>query len=153
MSEWLDRFNETAKLIQQCEYEPALQILNELEPTIRAQPELTPNTFVLFELRRASLYGSLGKHEDALGRYQSALKLAFHEVQDPIEVQSVAKKTLDGRNLRVGRVEAAPHDLAEHDGVRLPAVPRLQENMPVVAMTAAWYSCPTLYRPVSWRPR
>ena len=88
MSEWLDRFNETAKLIQECQYADALDILNDLEPSIRAQPELTSNTYVLFELRRASLYSSLGLQEESLSRYQSAMKLAFHEVQDPIEVQS-----------------------------------------------------------------
>lgn len=132
MSEWLDRFNETAKLIQQCEYAPALQILNDLEPSIRAQPELTPNTYVLFELRRASVYSSLGKQEDALGRFQSALKLAFHEVQDPIEVQSVAKKTLD-----------AICEWEEWKLLRTISQNMMlfgqQQNMPVVAMTAAWY--------------
>ena len=132
MSEWLDRFNETAKLIQQCEYATALEILNELEPAIRAQPELTSNTFVLFELRRASVYSSLGKQEDALGRYQSALKLAFHEVQDPIEVQSVAKKTLDAI------CEWEEWKLLRTISENMMAFGQ-QQNMPLVAMTAAWY--------------
>ncbi len=132
MSEWLDRFNETAKLIQQCEHAKALEILNELEPSIRAQPELTSNTFVLFELRRASVYSSLGKQEDALGRYQSALKLAFHEVQDPIEVQSVAKKTLDAI------CEWEEWKLLRTISQNMMAFGQ-QQNMPLVAMTAAWY--------------
>lgn len=138
MSEWLDRFNETAKLIQQCEYAPAIGILNELEPTIRAQPELTPNTYVLFELRRAMLYSALGKQEESLGRYQSAMKIAFHEVQDPIEVQNVAKKTMDAI------CEWEEWKLLHTIATNMVSFAQ-QQNMPLVSLTAAWY-LPYAYR-------
>jgi hypothetical protein len=132
MSEWLDRFNETARLIQKCQYSEALQILNELEPTIRAQPELTGNTFVLFEVRRATLCSSLDMQEESLARFQSAMKIAFHEVQDPIEVQSVVKKTLDticewGEWKLLHTISTNMINFAQ------------QQNMPLVSVTAAWY--------------
>ncbi len=132
MSEWLDRFNETAALIQKCQYTEALEILNELEPSIRAQPELVANTYILFELRRAALYSSLGKHEDSLARYQSAMKIAFHEAQDPIEVQSVVKKTLDAI------CEWEEWKLLHTISTNMIAFAQ-QQNMPVVSLTAAWY--------------
>ncbi len=138
MSEWLDRFNETAKLIQEGQYADALDILNDLEPGIRAQPELTSNTYVLFELRRASLYSSLGLQEESLSRYQSAMKLAFHEVQDPIEVQSVVKKTLDAI------CEWEEWKLLHTISTNMMQFAQ-QQNMPLVGVTAAWY-LPYAYR-------
>ncbi len=132
MSEWLDKFNETAKLIQQCEYAGAAEILNSLEPTIRAQPELTGNTYVLFEVRRASVYSSLGKQEESLARFQSAMKLAFHEVQDPMEVQSVVKKMLDAI------CEWEEWELLHKIATNLMTFSQ-QQNMSGVGLIAAWY--------------
>lgn len=132
MSEWLDKFNETAKLIQQCEYAEAAEILNSLEPTIRAQPELTGNTYVLFEVRRASVYSSLGKQEESLARFQSAMKLAFHEVQDPMEVQSVVKKMLDAI------CEWEEWKLLHKIATNLMTFSQ-QQNMSGVGLIAAWY--------------
>lgn len=139
MSEWLDRFNSTARLMQQGAHAEAIEILNELEPTIRAQPELTPNTFVLFELRRASLYSSLGLHDESLARYQSAMKLAFHEVQDPIEVQSVAQKTLDAI------CEWQQWALLLKIAQNMMAFAQQHGEMQLVGVTAAWY-LPYAYR-------
>lgn len=138
MSEWLDRFNETATMMQQCRYADAIEVLNDLEPTIRAQPELTANTYVLFELRRASLYSSLGTHDESLARFQSAMKIAFHEVQDPIEIQSVAKKTLDA--ICEWEEWALLHKIATN----LMTFSQ-QQSMPLVGVTAAWY-LPYAYR-------
>lgn len=139
MSDWLEKFNSTAQLMQECRHAEAIEILNELEPTIRAQPELTPNTYVLFELRRAALYSSLGVYDESLARFQSAMKLAFHEVQDPLEVQVVVKKTLD--TICEWQKWALLLKIARN----MMTFAQQHAAMQLVGVTAAWY-LPYAYR-------
>ena len=66
------------------------------------------------------------------------MKLAFHEVQDPIEVQSVVKKTLDAI------CEWEEWKLLHTISTNMMQFAQ-QQNMPLVGVTAAWY-LPYAYR-------
>ncbi len=133
MSEWLDDFNESARLMQSGREAEAASVLDRLEPTIRLQPELTPNTYVLFEIRRAMLRSAMGDRDEALARFASAMKIAFHEVGDPVEVASVARKTLDTL------CEWHAWDLLLKIASNMMEFGTQHPDMQMVGVTAAWY--------------
>lgn len=132
MSEWLDQYNATGGLLAEGRHAEVAAILDELAASLRDQDSLTPHVYVSFELRRAAAASELGQKETAIHHFREAMKIAFEETQDPIEVHTVTKRLMD---TICEWQDWALLDSTANKLMRFGA----EHNLHLVSLTAGWY--------------